>query len=209
MLFTQRRSYGFLRSSHATGPMHRLTLLRTERFLAEPRAKYYANARACGSEPLSFVALLGDVPVTAASLGHVCRLLPPALGVAFYPHVHELLGSSVAAALATFETAPSSSASAHIVPSLWLSQRNSTRGVRRLTCSTAQSSPEEAAPRDGGVGGTPAARLLLRCASGRRKPSRGGDAPTKVYSPECVEGGFLRRSTTDGESKRANLRADN
>ena len=95
---------------------------------------------------LYFVALFANVPVTAAYLPHLGRLLPPALGVAFYPHVQEPLGTSVAAALATFETALESSASTHIqCPSLWLSVRNSTRGMRKLTCSTAQSTSEEAA----------------------------------------------------------------
>src|SRR3712207_4534876 len=56
------RSRPHIPPQQTTG-IHRLALLRTERYLAEPRAKQYANARACGSEPLSFVALLGDVPV--------------------------------------------------------------------------------------------------------------------------------------------------
>src|SRR3712207_4189871 len=118
--FCELRLDGVLGSSQGTGPIHRLALLRTERYLAEPRAKQYANARACGSEPLSFVALLGDVPVAAASLGHLGGLLPPTLGVALHPHVHVPLRAGVAAPRASFETAlpSSSSASAHSVPLL-------------------------------------------------------------------------------------------
>src|SRR5215213_3279494 len=64
---------------------------------------------------LEFVALLGDVPVAAASLGHLGRLLPPAFGVAFHPHVHKPLRASFAAPRPTRKTALSSSSapSAH------------------------------------------------------------------------------------------------
>ena len=67
---------------------------------------------------LNFVALFGDVPVPAAYLRHLGRLLPLALGVAFYPHVYEPLRLSVAAALAIFATELESSASTHSVPLL-------------------------------------------------------------------------------------------
>ena len=51
----------------------------------------------CGSGPLKLVALFGDFAVAAASLRHLGRLLPPAPGVAFHPHVHEPLRASFAA----------------------------------------------------------------------------------------------------------------
>ena len=96
--------------------------------------------------PLKFVALFGDVPVTAASLRHLDGLLPPALGVAFYPHVHVALWASVAASLATFETALSStSASAHIVPLLVAFPPYSTPRTRK-DISRRPGRREEAAP---------------------------------------------------------------
>src|SRR5215212_2908370 len=67
--------------------------------------------------PLEFVSLFGYLSVAAAYPRHLGRLLP-ATGSAFYPHVHEPLGTSFAAAFALFGTAFSSTASAQIVPLL-------------------------------------------------------------------------------------------
>src|SRR5215213_5988063 len=88
---------------------------------------------ASGLERLKFVSLLGYLSAAAADLSHLGRLLPPALGVAFYPHVHEPLGTSVAAGFSTFETAPSSLASAHMVPLLVAFPPYSTSRARRDT----------------------------------------------------------------------------
>ena len=69
-----------------------------------PRAAY----------PLEFVSLFGYLSVVTAAYPRHLGGLPPAVGIAFYPHVDEPLGPGGAAASAPFATAASSSASTPI-----------------------------------------------------------------------------------------------